>query len=90
MIRDRGPEASVDLVKKALMVLASLALVAIFWAGAANAMSTAHRDAKTQPRGTAVTTEVLRVQQQVQVDAFEVDMHDGGVWEQQPGESDGG
>ena len=89
MIRDRGPEASVDLVKKALMVLASLALVAIFWAGAANAMSTAHRDAKTQPRGTAVTTEVLRVQQQ-QVDAFEVDMHDGGVWEQQPGESDGG
>ena len=89
MIRDRGPEASVDLVKKALMALASLALVAIFWAGAANAMSTAHRDAKTQPRGTAVTTEVLRVQQQ-QVDAFEVDMHDGGVWEQQPGESDGG
>ena len=52
-------------------------------------MSTAHRDAKTQPRGTAVTTEVMRVQQQ-QVDAFEVDMHDGGVWEQQPGESDGG
>ena len=92
MIRDRGPEASVDLVKKALVVLASLALVAIFWVGAANAMSATHRDAKGQPqtRSTVVTTEVLGAQHQEQVDTFEVDMHDGGVWEQQPGDSAGG
>ena len=72
-------------MKKALVVLASLALVAIFWVGAANAMSATHRDAKGQPQpSTVVTTEVLGAQHQEQVDTFEVDMHDGGVWEQQP------
>ena len=79
-------------MKKALVVLASLALVAIFWVGAANAMSATHRDAKGQPqtRSTVVTTEVLGAQHQEQVDTFEVDMHDGGVWEQQPSDSAGG
>ena len=88
MIRDRPAGASFDLVKKALVVLASLALVAIFWVGAANAMSATHRDAKGQPQpSTVVTTEVLGAQHQEQVDTFEVDMHDGGVWEQQPSDS---
>ena len=78
-------------MKKALVVLASLALVAIFWVGAANAMSATHRDAKGQPQpSTVVTTEVLGAQHQEQVDTFEVDKHDGGVWEQQPGDSAGG
>jgi hypothetical protein len=40
--------------------------------------------------GPNASTEVLRVQyQEVQVD-YEVDMHDGGVWEQQTSGSLGG
>ena len=90
MIRDPGPNASVSIVKKALVVIASLAILATFWLGAAHALSATRHDAKPATRNASPSTEVLRVQQNdVPVD-YEVDMHDGGVWGQQTGESQGG
>jgi hypothetical protein len=79
-------------VKRALVVVASLVLIAMFWVGAANAMSAVrHEPTRPATRGATVTTEVLRVEyQEVQVDLSSVDMHDGGQWEQQPSESHGG
>ena len=79
-------------MKKALVVVAAVALVASFWLGAANALSATRHDVKTrQASGNAnASTEVLRVQyQEVQVD-YQVDMHDGGAWGQPSGESQGG
>jgi hypothetical protein len=78
-------------VKKALVVIAAVALVATFWLGAANALSaTRHETKRPVTAGPNASTEVLRIQyQEVQVD-YEVDMHDGGVWEQQSSGSLGG
>jgi hypothetical protein len=91
VIRDRRRDASVGTVKKALVVVAAVALVVSFWLGAANALSATRHDAKRPVTGGAsASTEVLRVQyQEVQVD-YQVDMHDGGVWGQPSGESQGG
>ena len=89
MIRDRRPKASVSIVKKALVVIASLAIIATFWLGAAHTLSAARHDAKPATRNAPPSTDVLRVQyNEVQVD-YEVDMHDGGVWGQQSS-TDGG
>ncbi len=77
-------------MKKALVVIASLAIIASFWLGAAHALSASRHDAKPATRNASQSTEVLRVQQNdVPVD-YEVDMHDGGVWGQPNGESQGG
>jgi hypothetical protein len=83
VIRGRLPKASVSNVKKALVVIASLAIIATFWLGAAHTLSAARHDPKPVTRNAAPSTDVLRVQyNEVQVD-YEVDMHDGGVWGEQ-------
>ena len=70
-------------MKKTLVVIAAIVLIASFWLGAANAMSATRHEAKRPITAGPAATEVLRVQyQEVPVDT-EVDMHDGGVWEQQ-------
>ena len=71
-------------MKKTLVVIAAIVLIASFWLGAANAMSATRHEAKRPvTAGPNAATEVLRVRyQEVPVDT-EVDMHDGGVWEQQ-------
>ena len=89
VIQSRRRRDSVGTVKKAITVVASLALVALLWMNAAKAMAAQHDTARPVTRGAAESTEVLRVQT-VQVDTFEIDMHDGGVWGQPQSESDGG
>jgi len=80
---------SVGSVKKALVVVTSLALLAMLWMGAAHTLSARGDAPRPVTRGATETTEVLRVQS-VQVDTFEIDMHDGGVWGQPQSDSDGG
>ena len=76
-------------MKKALVVIASLAIIATFWLGAAHTLSAARHDAKPITRNAAPSTDVLRVQyNEVPLD-YEVDMHDGGVWGEQTS-TDGG
>ena len=89
VIRSRWRRDSVGSVKKALMIVASLALVALLWMNAAKAMAAQHDAARPVTRGATETTEVLRVQT-VQVDTFEIDMHDGGVWGQPQSDANGG
>jgi hypothetical protein len=90
VIRRRRRHASFGTVKKAFMVIAAVALVASLWLGAANALSATRHDAKPATRVPTTSTEVLYVQYQEAPVDYEVDMHDGGVWGQQSGESQGG
>lgn len=89
MIRARAARDSFGIVKKVVAAtVVALALVASFWLGHAGQTS-AHNDSRRPvTRGVSEVTEVLRVQE-VQVD-YEIDMHDGGQWEQPRSESDGG
>ncbi len=89
MIRSRRRRDSVGTVKKALVVVTSLALLAMLWMGAAHTLSARSDASRPVTRRATETTEVLRVQS-VQVDTFEIDMHDGGVWGQPQSDSDGG
>jgi len=89
VIRSRLRRDSVGTVKKALVVVTSLALLAMLWMGAAHTLSARSDASRPVTRRATETTEVLRVQS-VQVDTFEIDMHDGGVWGQPESESDGG
>ena len=89
MIRSRLRRDSVGSVKKTLLVVTSLALLAMLWMGAAHTLSARGDASRPVTRGATETTQVLRVQS-VQVDTFEIDMHDGGVWGQPQSDSDGG
>lgn len=81
---------SVVAVKKALVVIATLALVASFLLGAANAVRASQRDQARPATRAATATETIRVQyQEVQVNTFEIDTHDGGTWGE-PSGSNGG
>ena len=80
---------SVGSVNKTLLVVTSLALLAMLWMGAAHTLSARSDASRPVTRGATETTQVLRVQS-VQVDTFEIDMHDGGVWGQPQSDSDGG
>jgi hypothetical protein len=88
VIQSRRLPGSFDGVKKTLAVVASLALIVILWMGAANTASARHEATRPVTRGVTDATEVLRVQT-VQVDPFEIDTHDGGVWGQPQSDSDG-
>jgi hypothetical protein len=72
------------------MVVVALAIAVTLWLGAAKTLSAARHDTEPATRNATTSTEVLRVQyQEVQIDNG-VDMHDGGVWEQQSSGSQGG
>jgi len=88
VIRNRRLRDSFSTMKKALLIVVSLAVVAMLWLGAGHTTSARHDATRPVTRGTTDSTEVLRVQS-VQVDTFEIDMHDGGVWGQPQSESDG-
>jgi len=88
VISGRRLRDSVGSVKKALLIVVSLAVVAMLWMSAAHTTSARHDAIRPATRGATDATDVLRVQT-VQVDTFEIDMHHGGVWGQLQSDSDG-
>jgi hypothetical protein len=92
VICETKPADSVLAVRKALAVIGMLALVACLLLSAANAVRASRHDPASPPiHATTTATEVIRVEyQDVHVDTFEVDTHDGGSWGDQSGTDQGG